>query len=60
VLTIQYPVSVYPEKIKSIGFDKQPEITEKLIGIRGQYLLFEGGNVLNIRKHSGYQINFEA
>lgn len=60
VLTIQYPVSAYPEKIKSIGFDKQPEITEKLIGIRGQYLLFEGGNVLNIRKHSGYQINIEA
>ncbi len=60
VVNIEYPVMQYPDKVKSVGFEKQPIISEKLTGIRGQYLLFEGGNVLNIRKHSGYEIYIEA
>ena len=60
VLTIEYPVLAYTEKIKSIGFDKLPKIERKLIGIRGQYLIFEGGEVINIRKHSGYEVVLEA
>lgn len=55
VLSIKYPVLNYPEKIKSIGFDKNPIIEDKLIGIRGQYLIFENA-VLNIRKHNGYYL----
>jgi hypothetical protein len=31
-----------------------PVVEGKLMGIKGQYLLFDGGQVLNIRKHSGY------
>ena len=56
ILSLQYPVEAYPEKIKSIGFDKQEDIRGVLQGIRGQYLFFEGGQVLNIRKHTGYQV----
>jgi hypothetical protein len=60
VTTIEYPVINFPTKITSIGFDKLPEINGTLNGIKGQYLLFDDGRVLNIRKHNGYflQVNF--
>lgn len=54
IFTFNYPVTSYPPKVKSIGFDKLPEIGGKLKGIKGQYLIFEDNRVLNIRKHSGY------
>ncbi|PJA07868.1 MAG: DUF2797 domain-containing protein [Flavobacteriales bacterium CG_4_10_14_0_2_um_filter_32_8] len=56
VLEINFPVINYPVKVKSIGFDEVPEYTGKLVGIKGQYLLFANGIVLNIRKHGGYVI----
>ncbi len=56
VLLLNYPVEMYPEKVKSIGFDKTPSFNAVLKGIRGQYLIFEGGMVLNIRKHTGYTV----
>ena len=55
VVDIYFPVAEYPEKIKSLNFDKQPEIEGKLLGIKGQYLILDTG-VLNIRKFSGYNI----
>lgn len=55
VVDIRFPVSEYPEKIKSLNFDKQPEIEGTLMGIKGQYLILDIG-VLNIRKFSGYNI----
>lgn len=58
ILELIYPVLQYPEKVKSISFDKQSEINSQLIGVRGQYLIFEGGAVINIRKHSGYEIEW--
>lgn len=54
IFEIEYPVNCYPEKVKSVGFDKEPEIKGVLAGIKGQYLLFDDGRVLNIRKHTGY------
>lgn len=48
-----YPVIEYPQKITSLSFDKHPLIEGTLVGIKGQYLLFDKG-VVNIRKHSGY------
>lgn len=56
VLEINFPVLNYPVKVKSIGFDDVPEYTGKLVGIKGQYLMFANGIVLNIRKHGGYVI----
>ena len=56
---LHFPVTDYPVKVKSIGFDKVPEYKGKLVGIKGQYLLFENGIVLNIRKHGGYVINLD-
>jgi len=59
IVEIQYPVIEYPQKVNSLSFDKEEVITGKLIGIKGQYLIFEDGNVLNIRKHNGYLVEFE-
>ena len=54
-ISIEYPVLEYPKKVKSFNFDKTPEITGTLMGIKGQYLIFDTG-VINIRKFGGYQV----
>ncbi len=56
VTEIQYPVQNYPEKVKSINLDANPDFEGVLEGIKGQYLLFEGGYVINIRKYGGYRM----
>ena len=60
IARLDYPVQQYPEKITSLGFDKQPLVEGVLTGIKGQYLIFNNTNVLNVRKHNGYwvEINF--
>ena len=60
IITLNYPVLNYPEKVKSLGFDKAPIIEGTLLGIKGQYLLLDDNRVLNIRKHNGYKIRFEG
>ncbi|MEO0403779.1 MAG: DUF2797 domain-containing protein, partial [Bacteroidota bacterium] len=60
VTEISYPVEQYPEKVKSFKLDKVPETTAQLNGIKGQYLLFEGGNVINLRSHAGYRVSIEV
>ncbi|MAM70806.1 MAG: hypothetical protein CMP91_06680 [Gammaproteobacteria bacterium] len=52
---IDYPVREFPQSIKSIGFDKEPRINGKLLGIKGQYLILDKG-VINIRKFGGYEL----
>ena len=59
IIEITYPVEKYPLKVKSVGFDKLEEIQGTLRGIRGQYLIFDDGTVLNIRKHNGYYVQLE-
>jgi len=54
---IEYPVLSYPDKMKSVGFDKSPELTGELKGVKGQYLIFDQGRVMNIRKHGGYLVD---
>lgn len=56
---INFPVEQYPLKIKSFNFDKDPIINAKLMGIKGQYLIFDTG-VINIRKFSGYKCSIES
>lgn len=52
---IHYPVLEYPTKINSLNFDKTATISGTLLGIKGQYLLFDTG-VINIRKFTGYEV----
>ncbi len=56
VYDLQFPVKNYPARVKGINLDKNPDVKAMLQGIRGQYLIFEGGGVLNVRGHSGYLV----
>ncbi|MFA6052043.1 MAG: DUF2797 domain-containing protein [Methylobacter sp.] len=56
---IHFPVDSYPLKIKSFNFDNTPEVSGVLHGMKGQYLLLDTG-VINIRKFSGYEVEFSA
>ena len=56
---IAYPVERYPDKINSLDFDKTPEISGVLHGIKGQYLVLDQG-VLNIRKFTGYELELQS
>jgi len=60
ITKVNYPVKEYPLNVNSISLDKLPEYSGKLMGIKGQYLIFDGGNVLNIRKHGGYFIEINT
>tara|TARA_B100000497_G_C7600478_1_gene360844 strand:- start:95 stop:928 length:834 start_codon:yes stop_codon:yes gene_type:complete len=60
ILYFSYPVNEYPKKVKSMSFDKTPLIEGRLVGIKGQYLIFEEGKVLNMRKHQAYVLKFSA
>ena len=59
VKELKYPVDQYPLKVSSGNFDKNPIQGGVLEGIRGQYLFFKGGKVLNIRKFTGYEVELE-
>ncbi|WP_245662933.1 DUF2797 domain-containing protein [Endozoicomonas arenosclerae] len=56
IVDIRYPVEQYPVKVTSMSFDKKPVIEGVLMGIKGQYLILDTG-VINIRKHTSYQVN---
>lgn len=58
VQALSYPVQDYPHKVKSLNLDKQTEISAVLQGIKGQYLIFEGGVVFNVRSNTGYRVSF--
>lgn len=51
----RYPVLEYPRKIRSFNLDQSPDVAGTLLGIKGQYLLFDTG-VINIRKFTAYQV----
>jgi len=55
VTSIRYPVLEFPKTIKSHNFDRNPIVEGTLMGIKGQYLLFDTG-VINIRKFSSYEV----
>ena len=54
-IEIRYPVEQYPSKIVSFNLDKDPVVEGTLMGIKGQYLIFDTG-VINIRKYTAYQL----
>ncbi len=59
VVDIRFPVAEYPEKVKSYNFDKDPDVEGILQGVKGQYLILEGG-VINMRKFGGYNITLHS
>lgn len=58
-MQFNYPVEQYPTKINSYNLDKQSIFCDVLLGIKGQYLIFENG-VINIRKYGAYEITLNS
>jgi hypothetical protein len=56
---LEYPVLEYPKKISSLNLSTTPTYSGKLMGVKGQYLIFQDGTVFNVRSYEGFvvQIN---
>jgi len=54
-----YPVLEYPSKVVSFNLDKVPTVGAVLLGVKGQYLIFDAG-VINVRKYTGYKVEIAA
>lgn len=55
---IDFPVLKYPMKPSSLNMVKSLEYEGKLVGIKGQYLIFDDQTVLNIRGNEGLVVTF--
>ena len=51
--SINFPVEKYPAKPKSLNIVKEQTYTGTLVGIKGQYLIFEDETVFNVRANEG-------
>ncbi len=47
----------YPKKPKSLNIQKEQQYSGKLVGIKGQYLIFEDETVFNVRANEGLVVN---
>jgi hypothetical protein len=54
---IHFPVLSYPEKPNSLNLLKAQHYTGELVGIKGQYLLFEDNTVFNVRSNEGLVVS---
>ena len=50
---LHFPVGQYHEKPKSLNLNKAIEFEGKLVGVKGQYLIFEDNTVFNVRANEG-------
>ena len=53
---MDFPVQTYPLKVTSLNLDKTPNFSGKVVGIKGQYLIFEDGTVFNVRTYEGFVV----
>lgn len=53
-----YPVLRYPLHPKAVNLDEVKKIEGVLSGIKGQYLMFDEDRIINIRKYTGYLVDF--
>ena len=60
IYRFNYPVERMPELKSAYSFKKNKVIEGRLAGIKGQYLIFDDGHVLNIRNHEGYVVRLEV
>ena len=57
---IHFPVEQYPKKPNSLNLKKLIEYSGKLVGIKGQYLIFEDDTVFNIRSNEGLVVEMNV
>jgi len=56
---LNFPVNKYPEKPKSLNLVKEKSYSGTLVGIKGQYLIFEDQTVFNVRSNEGLVVTID-
>lgn len=56
IYALNYPSVTLDKSISSLKLDKQPVIEGVVTGIKGQYFILDGKNVINMRSHAGYEV----
>ena len=59
-LFLQFPLEQPPTKVKSVNLAKSKMHSGKLVGIKGQYLVFADQSVMNVRSHEGVSVRMEV
>nr|WP_315158794.1 DUF2797 domain-containing protein [uncultured Flavobacterium sp.] len=57
---MHFPVLNYPKKVNSLSLEKTHHFRGKLMGIKGQYLIFEDNTVFNVRGFEGYAVSINV
>jgi hypothetical protein len=57
VMKFNYQIDKSIDSVKSVSLKKSDDIEGKLIGIKGQYLIFEDYSVFNVRSNEGYVVD---
>ena len=57
---LNFPVAKYPEKPKSLNLIKTPTYQGKLVGVKGQYLIFDDDTVFNVRANEGLVVSINV
>lgn len=60
IVALKYPMLSRPTKVRGVDLGKAPTARGRLVGIRGQYLVFGDGAALNVRRHTGFQVTLDA
>jgi len=53
--SLHYPVTRYGKRILRLRMDDTPVVRGTLLGVKGQFLLFDHG-VFNVRQHTSYHV----
>ena len=58
-MSFTFPSLAWPTKVKTYNLDKDPVVDDRLIAIKGQYLIFEQAS-LNVRKYTSYDVSLSV
>lgn len=54
-MSFRYPLEARLEKVRALHLNRTKRVEGALLGVKGQYWVFEQG-VLNVRRHSGHHV----
>ena len=57
LIKFNYQIDIPVDSVKSVSLKKSDEINGKLIGFKGQYLIFDNSSVFNVRSNEGFLID---
>lgn len=59
VFNLSFPMQLIPEKVKSVKMTQTNTLQGVLTAIKGQYLVVDNQNVVNVRSNAGQKVRFQ-